>query len=59
MMQVVAKQADVWTDFKIEAAEVRASAPLLIVVSFWVARFARVFQHVWEEEETAGDLRTV
>lgn len=24
-----------------------------------VARFARVFQHVWEEEETAGDLSSV
>lgn len=34
MMQDVTKQADVRTDFKIEAAEFRASAPLLIVVSF-------------------------
>lgn len=25
----------------------------------WFSRFARVFQHVWEEEETAGDLRPV
>lgn len=24
-----------------------------------ITRFARVFQHVWEEEETAGDLSSV